>query len=106
MGFPVFQLVKELETMHKVIRTYTHHDGRVGVIAEFKCGSDFTSRTQEFREYMDKTLMAICFHQDEGIQSLQMVHDNLSYVDYEQQMTRLFREPVGLLRAQKFTTEG
>jgi len=45
----------------KVVRGYTHHDGSIGVLAMFEVGTDFTSRTPEFKTFSDDVLMSIAF---------------------------------------------
>jgi hypothetical protein len=44
-----------------VVRGYTHHDGSIGVLAMFKVGTDFTSRTAEFKTFADGVTMSLAF---------------------------------------------
>jgi hypothetical protein len=44
-----------------VVRGYTHHDGSIGVLALFKVGTDFTSRTTEFKTFADGVTMSLAF---------------------------------------------
>jgi len=45
-----------------VVRGYMHHDGAVGVLVRFSVGSDFTTRTEEFKSFADHVAMSIAFH--------------------------------------------
>jgi hypothetical protein len=45
----------------RVVRSYHHHDGSIGVVCTFTCGSDFTARTPEFRKLCDEVLQSIAF---------------------------------------------
>lgn len=50
----------------KVIRGYIHHDGSVGVLARFEVGSDFTSRTPEFKKFADGVLWSLAMYYRQG----------------------------------------
>lgn len=43
----------------KTIVSYVHHDGSIGVLVRFECGSDFTSRTDEFRAFANTAAMSL-----------------------------------------------
>jgi elongation factor Ts len=42
--------------------SYIHHDGRVGVLVELDCETDFTGRTDQFKELARSIAMQICVH--------------------------------------------
>jgi len=46
-------------TADGLVRSYIHHDGRVGVMVELSCETDFVARTAEFRELADELCMHI-----------------------------------------------
>ncbi len=46
------------QTVEGLVHCYLHHDGRLGVMVELSCETDFVARTEEFRELADE----ICMH--------------------------------------------
>lgn len=43
----------------RTTRGYIHHDGSIGVLVEFDVGSDFTTRTDEFKKFADRICMSL-----------------------------------------------
>ena len=86
------------------INSYVHHDGSAAVLAAFKCGTDFTFKSKEFKEFMDNVCMALMvngFGQFENdivpipANHVECVHqDNLTIEQYAQQMTKHFQEEI------------
>lgn len=90
---------------YRVVATYQHHDGRIGVMAEFACGSDFTARTDEFREYTRNVLMALAFVDHEAwdaLDEIQCVHDDRTIGDYTAHMRQTFHETIGVVRRERW----
>lgn len=50
---------KDRETPQGTIEVYTHNGGRVGVIVEVKCETDFTARSARFREFAHEMALHI-----------------------------------------------
>jgi elongation factor Ts len=46
-------------TAEGLVWSYIHHDGRVGVMLELSCETDFVARTEEFRELANELCMHI-----------------------------------------------
>lgn len=42
--------------------SYIHHDGRIGVLVELDCETDFTGRTEQFKELARNVAMQIAVH--------------------------------------------
>jgi len=47
------------ETRNGVLELYTHGDGRVGVMVEVNCETDFVARTKEFRKFAHEIALQI-----------------------------------------------
>jgi elongation factor Ts len=45
-----------------VVASYIHHGGQVGVLVELNCETDFTARTDEFKELAREIAMQIAAH--------------------------------------------
>lgn len=41
------------------IHSYIHHNGKIGVLLEVQCNTDFTAKTNEFKELCDNVCMQI-----------------------------------------------
>lgn len=41
------------------VGSYIHHDGKVGVLVEVKCQTDFTANSEEFREFVNSVALQI-----------------------------------------------
>lgn len=87
----------------KVVRGYVHHNGSVGVLVRFVCGSDFTSRTPEFKEFTDNVCMAVATAVMDAdafelgvldTDNMWCVHDDLSIPEYLKAASEVFREPI------------
>ena len=50
---------KGKEALEGVIHGYIHPGGRIGVIVEVNCNTDFVARTPEFQEFADNVAMQI-----------------------------------------------
>lgn len=77
----------------KVIHSYHHHDGSVGVLAEFECGTDFTARTPEFKKFMDNMCMTIAFSED-LLSASEMVHSGQTVGEYLAEIKKVFQEDI------------
>ena len=58
-GFAEAQKRADRETSNGVLELYNHGDGRVGVIVEVNCETDFVARTNEFREFAHEIALQI-----------------------------------------------
>jgi len=47
------------ETAEGLVHSYVHHDGRLGVMVELLCETDFVARTEDFRELANELCMHI-----------------------------------------------
>ena len=47
------------KTAHGIIASYVHHDGKVGVLVEIHCQSDFSARNAEFQSFAKNIAMHI-----------------------------------------------
>lgn len=41
------------------VGSYIHHDGKVGVLVEVKCQTDFTANSEEFREFVNSVALQV-----------------------------------------------
>lgn len=58
-GIEVAQKKSGRKVKEGVISSYIHHNGRVGVLVELNCETDFVARNQEFREFGKNIAMHI-----------------------------------------------
>lgn len=49
------------ETRQGIIHSYIHLGGRIGVMIELNCETDFVARTEDFKKTCKRTLSANCF---------------------------------------------
>lgn len=64
------QKKSERETKAGLIETYVHGDGRVGVILEVNCESDFVARNEEFKTLAHNLVMQIAAMNPKNIDEL------------------------------------
>ena len=56
--------------MHKVIHTYTHPGGRVGVLVEAQCETDFAGRTDVFGTFVHDVALQVAAMAPENVEEL------------------------------------
>lgn len=59
IGFEAAQKRKERATTAGWIESYIHHDGRVGVLVEVGCETDFVARLPEFQQFCRDLAMQV-----------------------------------------------
>src|SRR5260221_12284437 len=59
----------EREARAGLIGTYSH-DGRIGVVVEFNCESDFVAKTDEFKELVKDLTLHIAASEPEDVKAL------------------------------------
>jgi elongation factor Ts len=47
------------EALEGVVHSYVHGGGRIGVLVEVNCNTDFVARTEEFKDFADNVAMQI-----------------------------------------------
>ena len=52
------------------IESYIHHDGRIGVLVEVNCETDFVARLPEFQQFCREVGMQVASQQPETVQAL------------------------------------
>ena len=58
-GYAEAQKRADRETRNGLLELYNHGDGRVGVMVEVNCETDFVARTNEFREFAHEVALHI-----------------------------------------------
>ena len=58
-GFAEAQKRADRETRNGLLELYNHGDGRVGVMVEVNCETDFVARTMEFRDFAHEIALQI-----------------------------------------------
>ncbi len=58
-GFAEAQKRADRETQNGILELYNHGDGRVGVMVEVNCETDFVARTNEFRSFAHEIALQI-----------------------------------------------
>ncbi len=58
-GFAAAAKRAERDTAEGVIQTYLHHNGRMGVLVEINCESDFVARTEDFKALAQQIALQI-----------------------------------------------
>ncbi|NIT77353.1 MAG: hypothetical protein GWN58_23360 [Anaerolineae bacterium] len=56
--------------MHKVIHTYTHPGGQVGVMVEASCETDFAGRTDVFGTFVHDVALQVAAMAPESVEKL------------------------------------
>ena len=62
-GFAEAQKRADRETHNGIIELYNHGEGRVGVMVEVNCETDFVARTNEFRTFAHELALQIAANQ-------------------------------------------
>ena len=62
---------KERETSQGLIESYIHGNGRVGVLVELLCETDFVAKTDEFKHLAHELAMQIAAMNPKNVDSLQ-----------------------------------
>lgn len=86
-GFAEAQKRADRETHNGLLELYNHGDGRVGVMVEVNCETDFVARTNEFRDFAHEI-------------ALQIAAQNPKFVDVED-----VPEAVVTIEEEKFRNE-
>ncbi|MHC4506044.1 MAG: translation elongation factor Ts [Planctomycetota bacterium] len=60
-GLKVADKKAHRETSEGLVGSYIHHDGKVGVLCEVNCETDFVARNEDFQEYVKLLCMHIAF---------------------------------------------
>lgn len=60
----------ERETKQGYVATYTHSTGKIGVMVEFLCESDFVSRSDDFRQFTKDLCLQIAAMAPKNIKEL------------------------------------
>lgn len=93
---------------YRVLNSYVHL-GRIGVLVEFGCDSDFVAKSEGFRSVMNDVAMHIAAHGAPDIESLlaqRFVKDESQTVsDVLGEASRKFREGVYILRFIRWSTD-
>ena len=66
-GFSIAQKKKERTLKSGLVESYVHGEGRIGVLVEVNCETDFVARTPEFRELSHNLAMQIAACAPEAI---------------------------------------
>lgn len=65
------------ETRNGVLELYRHGDGRVGVIVEVNCETDFVGRTKEFRQFAHEVALQVAAASPRWVSPAQVPADAL-----------------------------
>jgi elongation factor Ts len=68
-----------------VVELYSHGDGRVGVIVEVNCETDFVARSDEFREFAHEVALQIAAASPKWIKSEDVPED---VIEHEKDIAR------------------
>jgi len=58
-GVAVARKRSEKETSQGLVETYVHGDGKIGVMVEVNCETDFVARTDDFKKFVHELAMQI-----------------------------------------------
>jgi elongation factor Ts len=102
------------ETSQGLIDAYIHFNGRVGVLVEVNCETDFVARTPEFREFAHNVALHVASAQPQPLavapedipaaeleEERQIVEKQVAQMDKPENIARLIAEG----RMQKWTSE-
>ena len=56
--------------MQGIAHSYTHHNGRIGVLVEVNCETDFVARTDEFKVFCHNIALQIAAMAPESVEEL------------------------------------
>ena len=68
-----------------IIELYTHGDGRVGVMVEVNCETDFVARSDEFREFAHEVALQIAAAAPKWVKADQIPED---VIEHEKEIAR------------------
>jgi elongation factor Ts len=74
-GLALAERKRERSAGEGVIESYVHHNGRVGVLVEVNCETDFVARTDEFKKLAHDLAMQIAATSPQYISAEEMPED-------------------------------
>jgi elongation factor Ts len=75
----------EREASEGVIELYSHGDGRVGVMVEINCETDFVARSEEFREFAHEVALQIAASAPKWVSAEQIPQE---VIEHEKEIAR------------------
>ena len=69
-GFKKAQKRAERETHQGIVATYTHSTGKIGVMVEFLCETDFVAKNEEFVELAKELCLQVAAMEPESVEKL------------------------------------
>lgn len=65
------------EALEGIVHSYVHGEGRIGVLVEVNCQTDFVARTQDFRQFADDVAMQVAAMSPRWISSEEVPRDEV-----------------------------
>jgi len=90
------------ETSQGIIESYVHQTGKVGVLVELRCETDFVARTDEFQKLAHEICLQIASMNPKNVQTLmksEYIRDTkISIEDFVKQMIAKVGENITIAR--------
>ena len=74
-GIEIALKKNERETSQGLIVSYIHTNGKIGVLLEVNCESDFVAKTEDFKELLKNIALQIAAMSPMGIEKKDIVHE-------------------------------
>ncbi|MFH1436777.1 MAG: translation elongation factor Ts, partial [Pseudomonadota bacterium] len=91
---------KGKEALEGVIHSYVHQGGKIGVLAEINCNTDFVARTKEFQQFAEDVGMQIA-----AMSPLYVGSDNVPGEDLEKQRDIFMEQARELKKPEKILAQ-
>lgn len=87
---------KGKEALEGVVNSYLHSGGRIGVLVEVNCNTDFVARTKEFQDFADDVAMQIA-----AMNPVYVSRDSISEGDVNRQRELFMEQAKDLKKPEK-----
>lgn len=96
------------QPIYRILNSYVHH-GRIGVLVEFGCDSDFLTTTEQFRCLMHDVTIHVAASEAVDVESLLeqpfVKNESLTVGDVLNEASRQFKEHICVVRFVRWTTD-
>lgn len=96
----------ERQTSQGLIETYIHLDGRVGVILELNCETDFVVKNREFKQLAHEVVLQVAFQNPKNVEellsSIYIRDENMKISDLVTEKINKFGENIVIKRFQRY----
>ncbi len=97
----------EREAQEGIVSAYLSPDGKIGVVLEINCETDFVARTDDFQTFARKIMQAVIVHKPQGDAWRELLIDGIKACEAVDQLSAKMGEKMELRRCEVYqSTDG